>query len=205
MNLKAVAIAAIGATLLLAAPSTPPTPLGWVLEGDSATHEYYYQSAVSYTGQPSLTLKAKSATSDQMAFLEQTMDASRYRGKRIRLSGVSKANSVTKARLSILISDFTEGLLADRANQLPYSGTHDWTPFSIVIDVAEQAETIWVTVELQSGQLWVDQLVIESVTQDMALTPYRTYTQQTSTSSDSAGAAPNVLFAEKPVDIDVRL
>ena len=80
----------------------------------------------------------------------QQVVASAYRGKRVRLSAVTRAEKVDRqATIGLGVDDFELG------NQ-PISGTTGWTQQSIVVDIPSDADVIMLGAVLDGpGTLWL--------------------------------------------------
>ncbi|SDF64839.1 hypothetical protein [Dyella sp. 333MFSha] len=75
--------------------------------------------------------------------LMQTIDATAYRGKRVRLTGALRTQNADKAQMWMRIDGTSSKLLGfDNMDRHPLRGTSDWTPCSIVLDVPDAATAI---------------------------------------------------------------
>jgi len=90
-----------------------------------------------------------------------------YRGKRVRISGVLRSKDATSGAFWARVDGPARELEAfDNMNDRPLVGTHDWTPFSIVLDVPMKAEQLVSGLLLVGeGTLWADDLTIDTVDQ----------------------------------------
>jgi hypothetical protein len=75
--------------------------------------------------------------------LMQTIDATAYRGKRVRLTGALRTQDVDKAQMWMRIDGTASKPLGfDNMERRPVRGDADWTPCSIVLDVPDAATAI---------------------------------------------------------------
>lgn len=95
--------------------------------------------------------------------LQQTLDATKYRGKRLRLSAFLKSKDVKeRAFLAANVPNPWEDL-QDFATAKPFlEGTTDWRSYEIEFKVIAYAKQIEIRIELHgSGRVWVDDLRLE--------------------------------------------
>ncbi|MBT9583703.1 hypothetical protein IV102_10145 [bacterium] len=134
---------------------------------DRSAYRRTLDGAVAHSGNSSACLRSQPSTiSRSFALLWQRIDASRYRGQRIRLSGYLKTSGVTGWTGLWLRVDPKEGptLEFENMQQRPVVGTGDWKEYSVELNVAEQAEEIhFGALLVGSGQIWVDDIELLSV------------------------------------------
>ena len=127
--------------------STFRIPKGWFITGDTLGPRDDYDIGVdpnlTYKKRPCVTIKANPNPSEFVA-LAQQIKAETYRGKRLRFSTALRSQDVeNRAALFMRISGTNDQLLAfDNMRNRYISGTSDWEHYTIVLDVAEQAEDI---------------------------------------------------------------
>lgn len=95
--------------------------------------------------------------------LQQYLDATKYRGKRLRLSAFLKSQDVkTTAYLAASVPN-PYADMSDYTTAKPFlEGTTDWKRFEIEFNVIHYAKQIEIRVELHgSGRVWVDDLRLE--------------------------------------------
>jgi hypothetical protein len=135
----------------------------------------------SHGGKACARVAARSAQGDHrssVAMVTQTIAAAPFRGKRVRLSGFLRTEDVTgHATMRIRVSDAAkEPLAADRNEDHAKNGTTDWTMDQMVLDVAEQAETIEYGIWLSGdGTAWIDDFALETVGTDVPSTDVMSY------------------------------
>jgi len=105
--------------------------------------------------------------------LTQGFQAASYRGKRVRMSGFARADGVERsAGLWMRVDGKEKGNLAfDNMGTRPIRGTSDWAKYDVVLDVPEEAESIFFGFLLSGpGRAWVDDITFEVVGNDVAPT-----------------------------------
>jgi len=104
---------------------------------------------------------------------------------RVRLRGYVRTKDVGSgwAGLWLRVDRDQRSIAFDNMQQRGLHGTNDWTECSVVLDVAENAEVIAFGVMLVGdGELWVDDLTLERVGDDVA-----------TTAEAKAGASPGLI------------
>ncbi len=141
-------------------------PKGWFVGGDAPQkYEMGLDPSVTYENRPCVTIQAGPDPADFGA-LSQTVKADAYRGQRLRFSAaVRSAGIENMAALFMRVGGPEDKMLAfDNMRNRPINGTQDWTPYSVVLDVAEQAETIIFGIFLSlKGQVWMADVHLEPV------------------------------------------
>jgi len=157
---------------------TPRIPAGWSLFGPIDGQEAFdfyggYDAAVKRSGAYSVSFLAIEVTKDDQARLTQRFVADRYRGKRVRFSGYMKTNMVSGwAGLWMRVDTVTKvGWAFDDMEDQEVSDTTDWTQYQVVLDVPEDAATIYLGAHLYGrGQVWLDDCAFEVVGDDVPAT-----------------------------------
>lgn len=148
----------------LAGPASAPT--GWRLTGPGTDHfEANRDENVTFRGQATARLQTSVATAE-LGSLRQSIDAEEYRGKRIRFETNAKVRGVQSwTGLWLRIEGPDSPLLA-------YADTHevnlrddrDWTPLTIVIDVPEAADAIYLGLSQEgAGTSWFGPVTVETI------------------------------------------
>ncbi len=153
--------------------STLRIPKGWFMGGDSPDHyEIGVDPTLTYDHRPCVTIKA-GADPTEFAALCQQIKAEAYRGKRLQFSAVLRSeNLANRAALFMRVAGPTDEMLAfDNMRNRFITGTQDWQPYAIVLDVAEEAESIvfGFMVSLE-GQAWMADVHLEVVDQSVPTT-----------------------------------
>ncbi|EIT86055.1 AraC family transcriptional regulator [Fictibacillus macauensis ZFHKF-1] len=152
---------------------------GWILSG---SHPSYYEVGIDryvfHQGKASGTLKSIEASSPtQFATMMQQFKANRYQMKRMKLSGFLKTERVEGECGFWMRIDGPNGVVQQFDNMAgrTLSGTTEWTHCHIVLDVLEDSEVIAFGILLSgSGQVWMDSLTFEEVTEEIPLTERQT-------------------------------
>ncbi len=147
---------------------------GWYIDGDApASYEFGVDQSVAYTGQASGFIRSKADVPKGIGALMQGTPADSYHGKRIRLSAYIKTEEVERQTglwLRINRSQIQTLSFADMNNR-PIQGTTDWQKYDLVLDVPNEATSISFAFFLMGrGQVWVDDVQLEIVGQEVATT-----------------------------------
>lgn len=148
-------------------------PKGWFVTGDAPEkYEIGVDPAVTYDHRPCITIKAGPESTD-FAALAQVVKADAYQGKRLRFSAAVRSTDIeNRAALFMRISRSDGKILAfDNMRNRPITGTNDWSPHAIVLDVSKDAEEIIFGVLLaEKGQIWMADVHLETVEKDVPTT-----------------------------------
>ena len=158
-----------------AGSQTAQAPKGWSLTGSHREHYYLTtDNKVRHGGKTSATLISKnSASDDGFGSMKQEIKADNYRGRRVRYSGYLKAElAAQRAALWMRVEGEDGKILAfDNMDERPATGTTAWKKYEIVLDVPEAAQHIALGALFEGkGQIWVDDLKLEVVGQQVAST-----------------------------------
>ena len=108
------------------------------------------------------------ARSSGFGTMMQAIDASEYRGKRLRLSSYVKSKGVENwagVWMRVDGPEQSRSLAFDNMNDRPIKGTKDWTRCDIVLDVANEATGIAFGILVNGpGTVWLDDVKFEVVT-----------------------------------------
>lgn len=149
--------------------------IGWLLSGlDPQRYEMGIDRKEVHEGQASGYIRARQdVTHESFGTMMQQFKATRWCGKRIRLSGFVKTEEVERfAGLWMRIDDARGDVLQfDNMSDRPIQGTTHWNRYAIVLDVPEQSDVIAFGILLAGGgQAWVDQLTFTEVDERVAVT-----------------------------------
>jgi len=167
-NLAAVVLT-LGLLAASAVRADEPPPRGWMLNGNG--YQAGLDRQTKHGGVASAFLRS-GGEGGEFGTLMQMVDATAYRGTRLRLAGYSRAAEVTGWAGFWLRVDGPAGVLAfDNMQSRPIRGTSPWKRDEIVLDVPPEAKALAFGVLLAGrGQVWVDDLRLETVGQDVAVT-----------------------------------
>ena len=151
------------------APAAADLPAGWIKAG---SHPAEYDVGVDIAtrrggGKASGFIRARSGELHGFGTLMQTAGPGEYRGRRVRLSGYVKSETVQSgwAGMWLRIDGKNQEMLGfDNMRSRPIKGTTDWTRYEIVLDVPDEAAALAFGVLLAGdGQVWLDDLRFEVV------------------------------------------
>lgn len=163
-------------------PTTPPTharnrtsgtPLGWYRLGSSAAqYDVGRDVGAGRDGSAAAYLLSREPNETDFVAIAQDLDATPYRGQRIRWSGWVRAWQVTgSALLWARVIGGGRALAFDNMTDRPVNSTTDWRNVSIVLDVAPTAEVITVGAILGGrGDMLADDLRFEVVDRTVPVT-----------------------------------
>lgn len=158
----------------LAMVAASEAPEGWFLAGSHPQHyEVGITRSVSQDGKASAYLAAKASPSEGFGTLMQMFRADSYRGKRVRMTGYVRAETVDDwAGLWMRVDGpKRESLNFDNMQDRPISGTHDWQRYELVLDVPQESEEIALGILLHGqGKVYLDNLKFEEVDESVVVT-----------------------------------
>jgi len=148
-------------------------PKGWHLAGRSP--EDYVVDLERDVARPGMSAVLKSHVPEPADFgtLMQSFGAGPYRGERIRMTGQVKAIVVEGwAGLWMRVDAAQDHTLhLDNMADRPIKGSHDWTEYSIVLDVPTHSRKIAFGILLSGrGEVWLDDVSFERVGNEVPTT-----------------------------------
>jgi hypothetical protein len=153
--------------------STFRIPKGWFITGDAPDHyDIGVDPDLTYQNRPCVTIQARPEPTE-FAALAQQIKAEGYRGQRLRFSAVLRSENLeNRAALFMRIGGPNDKMLAfDNMRNRFITGTNDWAPYAIVLDVAEEAENIiFGFLSSLEGQAWMADAKLEVVDQSVPTT-----------------------------------
>jgi hypothetical protein len=182
----------LAAAALLAPAVTPAqVPTGWqsVTDG-SGEYTVLVDGARRDGGQgfAGATIKANVESPHGSAMLAQSVRADAYRGKRIRLSGYLKTIGVNEGTAVLFMRVDGGGVVqtSDYMQNRPVMLTSDWKRQEIVLDIPSDAIGFTYGFLLGgSGQAWLDDVALEVVDDNVAVTGHAGGLYPASRSSDT--------------------
>ncbi|HSH75486.1 MAG TPA: hypothetical protein VLA09_07385 [Longimicrobiales bacterium] len=129
-------------------------------------------------GQRGATIHSRTTTPSSFALLQQSIQAQEFLGRRVRLSGFIKTAAGvpgdrwgSTAALWMRVNGPSGSESADYMNARPIRQDSDWTMYEVVLDVPRNAVGLTFGVLMSGpGQVWLDDMVLEDVGSDIALT-----------------------------------
>jgi len=159
----------------------------------------------------------KSAVSQPQGLrtMMQSVKADDYRGMRVRLSGYVKGENIAGyAGLWLRVDGAGYSLNFDRMSNRTIKGTTDWKKYEVVLDVPEESIVIAFGILLEGeGQVWIDDLQLEVVGQDVPTTGLKGFSERQKdeflkkdkeerTRSEEVVRARTKNYPAKPVNLD---
>lgn len=151
--------------------ATPPGWFVYVSRAPSTDFEAGTESSTRTSGSTSAFLRAKTDSSG-FATLMQTIDASTYQGKRVRLSGYLRTKDAGKGQLWMRVDGADKKPAAfDNMEDRGLQGDKTWQHFDVVLDVPADARDIAFGLLLQNrGEVWADGLAFDVVDKSVPIT-----------------------------------
>ena len=146
---------------------------GWIKSGSSPNdYETGVDGKSAFTGASSGYIRSAVPKPGTFGTYMQIIDATQYRGKRVRMSAQVKTENVEDwSGLWLRVDAAGRGVAFDNMQGRPIKGTTAWTPVSIVLDVAPQANALAFGILLAGrGAAWVDDLTFDVVGDDVPVT-----------------------------------
>jgi hypothetical protein len=148
-------------------------PAGWLLAGDQpANYRAGTDKAVIREGRPSAYLHSAVTDTGGFGTLMQSIDSSRFAGKRVRLRAWVKSQDVRQWAGMWMRVDKQQAVVAfDNMQDRPITGTQSWGMHDVVLDVPADATSISFGVLLSgAGQVWMNHVTFEEVGEDTPVT-----------------------------------
>jgi hypothetical protein len=167
---------AILATALTCSTLQAAAPQGWILAGSKpANYDTGIDSQAKYQDAESAYLKSKADVGQDgegFGTLMQSFRATRYLGKRLRVSGFIKSEGVHGwAGLWMRVDKNSTVVGFDNMENRPIKGTNDWRRYDVVLDVPEDATGIALGVLLAGpGTVWLNNTKFEVVESNVPVT-----------------------------------
>jgi hypothetical protein len=166
----------ISAAVLVASAAHAQVPAGWqAVTDNSGEYSVHSDGARRNGGQgyAGATIRANAMSPRGSAMLAQSVRADAYRGRRLRLSGFMKTIGVNEGTAVLFLRVDGEGVVqtSDYMQNRPLMLTTDWARQEIVVDIPRNAIGITFGMMLGgSGQIWLDDVALEEVGADVAVT-----------------------------------
>lgn len=150
---------------------------GWITYTDKGNFEVGIDKQEKHSGTTSAYLKSITSNSKEFGNLMQTFVPKTYLGKRLRMTAWVKTKLTSgTAQLWVRVdgernSDSTKPGCFDNMDDRPIKGDTGWNKYSIVVDIPENSTHVWFGLMLiGTGQIWLDDVTVESVGKDVPLT-----------------------------------
>jgi len=151
-------------------------PPGWLagsVEGASDDYVVGIDQVQVHSGKTSAYIRAKAEDPQGFGALSQRFMAGSFRGKRLRLTGYLRVQSVEGWAGLWMRIDGADGELQgfDNMERRPVRGTSEWVRREVVLDVPTDAYAIAIGALLVGpGQIWVDDFSLDVVGNDVPTT-----------------------------------
>jgi imidazolonepropionase-like amidohydrolase len=148
-------------------------PKDWKASRSSGDYDVHRDREVKHGGRASAVIKSTKDEHTDIGLLTQMFRADDYRGKRLKVSTYVKSKDVERWAQMMLRVDGKEkvALAFDNMNDRPIKGTNDWKEYRIVLDVAGDAEEIYLGfLYFGKGQVWIDECKVSTVGKDVKVT-----------------------------------
>jgi hypothetical protein len=157
--------------ILTAGVASADPPADW--GGGGQDYELLRDEAMKHGGKASGSVKFSGGDGNTFGTLTQGFRADKFRGKRLRMSGLIKTEAVegwVGLWMRVDGKDKT-GIAFDNMQDRKVNGTADWKKYELVLEVPDNAEEIYFGFLVAGkGQGWVDDVVFEEVGKDVATT-----------------------------------
>lgn len=144
----------------------------WMLSSDKRVDANVTTDQVHLHGSSaSIVLTANRASETNYTILGGGQSAQAFLGKRVRVTGYLRTSNAGAAGFWLRV-DTAKGVAGlDNMLNRPITGTADWTPFSIVLEVPDDAKDLAFGLLLRgSGSVWTDGVKFEAVGNDVPAT-----------------------------------
>ena len=156
-----------------ASSQTDHAPSGWLLAGSKpANYRTGIDTQMLRDGLPSAYLVSTLQDTGGFGTLMQSIQATEYAGKRIRLRAWVRSENVTDwAGLWMRVDKGSASVGFDNMQQRAIHGSQPWMTYDVVLDVPADATGIsFGTLLSGPGQVWLSAVKLEVVGQDVATT-----------------------------------
>jgi hypothetical protein len=146
---------------------------GWLAAGSATTsYRLGLDRATAHGGMASGHVTARTAAPEGFASFMQVIGGGPYLGKRVRFSAFVKSRGATGGAQLWLRVDGNGGTMAfDNMMNRAITGTTEWRPVSIVLDVPPDASGLALGFLVRGGgEAWVDDASLEVVGSDVPTT-----------------------------------
>src|SRR5207253_3189586 len=148
---------------------------GWLMAGRHPGDYDYEFVANAYQAKPAARMWRKTATTEGFGTLMQMFEADRYRGKRMRFSGLVRTKDVAEwAGLWMRVDGPAKAPLAFyNMEDRKIVGTTDWSRFDVVLDVDADAMAVAFGLLLGGpGEAWLSEVQFEAVGADVPVSVF---------------------------------
>lgn len=174
--------------------------MGWSAEGASIDRDYEIaiDRAILRSGKSSLRIECVTKSPVDHASIFQRVYADRFAGRRVRYRAYLRSQRQNSSELMIRTFDKDRRALVNwvKSNR---SDLPSWTALEIVLDVPEAAARLEFGLRTKGGVVWIDDVELEAVGNDVPVTEISTVDRQGAPMepSQGSGKGPENLDFEK--------
>lgn len=157
----------------LSASEPSHAPAGWFMAGSKpANYGAGVDRAAVNNDQPSAFLQSTVSNTEGFGTLMQSISATDYVGKRVRLRAWVKSQDVADwAGIWMRVDKEQAAVAFDNMQNRAIKGTQSWNMYDVVLDVPQDATGISFGVLLSgTGEVWMNDLRFENVGNDVPVT-----------------------------------
>ncbi len=166
-------VRALTLTSFLATCVWADLPAGWQMRG-SAPQDYQVDldTTTKVTGKASARMRLATKTPTGYGTFQQTVDATGFRGKRVRFSAGLRTRAVQRwAGLFLRVYNGASTVALDNMQERALKDDNDWKRFEVVLDIDPEATELSFGVLLAgAGTVWIDDVMLEEVSKSVAVT-----------------------------------
>lgn len=164
-------IAIMALLAAFAAAAFAAQPAGWFLSGGKpASYEIGEDGSEGAGGRAARYIRYKGGDAGDFGTLMQMVSPKNYAGKRVRFQAMVKTREVGNWAGLWMKAD-TPGKSSAafyNSQDKPITGSSDWTQRSVTLDVPQEATILsFGVIEAGTGQVWLDQVSLEVVGNDV--------------------------------------
>jgi hypothetical protein len=155
------------------APHTSHAPSGWFLAGSKpANYDTGVDKETVNNGEPSAFLRSTTSSTEGFGTLMQSINATNYAGKRVRLRAWVKSQEVADwAGVWMRVDKDKTAVAFDNMQNRPVKGNQPWSQYDVVLDVPQDSTGISFGVLLSgTGEVWINDITFEIVGNDVPVT-----------------------------------
>ena len=163
-------------TLLLVVSANIPAmaldniPDGWNKAGSKPAE--YEVGTDKISGKKIMYILGKTNNIDDFGTVMQTFNATKYQGKRLKLSGYLKSQNVNWAGMWMRVDGENKSSLSfDNMQNRPIKGTTNWKKYDIILDVPKESTAIAFGVLTSGkGKVWIKDISFQQVSTSVKTT-----------------------------------
>jgi len=145
---------------------TDSLPNEWYQSGSApANYEMTLDTSVKRSGRSSARISHKEGSAEDFGTLLQAIEADRYRGKRLMLSGWLKTENARSAHIWMRVQSSPTLMVGfDNMGNRPVTDTTGWHRYDVVLDIPKDAIYIaFGAFLIGKGRIWIDDFDLNTV------------------------------------------